>query len=340
MAHVAKYTNIQSGHLLNHYNRAEEKDCNRSNEDIDKAKTKDNYNLMKREVTPQAYYKSRLDELYKLDRADVKTMCDWVITLPKDYNGNEKEFFIHAVDFLNERYGANNCVGAFVHCDEKQTHMHYSFIPVSPDKNLEHEQQEKVCAKEVLNRNDLKTFHDDLQKYLREKMPNREINVITGITQEQGRNMSVKEIKLQAKAEKLQEKEKEIAERETRLSKKEEKLKSKKKENLERTKELDRQKKELTQKEKGLEAKETEIYEREKNFDKYVTYREHYCSERGITEIQYERECYQAKLTNTLKPYPEMINPTLPKQERQELIDRYKEQQEHTHEHEKEMPKR
>ena len=49
MAHVAKYTNTQCGHLLNHYNRVNEKDCNRSNEDIDKTRTKENYNLMERE---------------------------------------------------------------------------------------------------------------------------------------------------------------------------------------------------------------------------------------------------------------------------------------------------
>ncbi len=252
MAHVAKYTNTQTGHLLNHYNRKNEKDCNRSNEDIDKTKTKENYNLMEREESPQEIYKNRLGELYNLGRADVKTMCDWVITLPKDYNGNEREFFIHTTDFLNNRYGENNCVGAFVHMDEKQPHLHYSFIPVSDDRNPQHEQQEKVCAKEVLTRNDLTTFHDDLQKYLRDRMPDREINIISGITKEQGRNMTVQEIKLNAKAERLKEKEKEVSDREERLTKKEEKLKEQKKQNLERQKELDKQKRELQQKEKSL----------------------------------------------------------------------------------------
>lgn len=46
MAHVAKYTQAQTGHLFNHYNRDKEKDCNRSNQDIDKSKTHENYNLM------------------------------------------------------------------------------------------------------------------------------------------------------------------------------------------------------------------------------------------------------------------------------------------------------
>ncbi len=298
MAHVAKYTNTQCGHLLNHYNRANEKDCNRSNEDIDKTRTKENYNLMEREETPQEIYKNRLDELYNLGRADVKTMFDWVITLPKDYQGDSREFFIHTTDFLNARYGAENCVGAFVHMDEKQPHMHYSSIPAVEDKNPNHEQREKVCAKEVLTRNDLQTFHDDLQRYLRERMPDREINIITGITKEQGRNMSVKEIKLQAKAERLKErkgtrkeKEKEVKEREERLTKKEEKLKEQKKQNLERQKEIDKQKRELQQKEIYLISKEKDLSEREKDiereeerqkeFNRYISIRENYCNDRG-----------------------------------------------------------
>ena len=61
----------------------------------------------------------------------------------------------------------------------------------------------------------------------------------------------------------------------------------------------------------------------------YLQYKSNYCADRGITEAQYERECFQAKLTKDLKPYPEMINPILPKEERQELIEKYKEHQKH-----------
>lgn len=95
-------------------------------------------------------------------------MCDWVVTLPKDFNGSSREFFTHVTDFLNTRYGAENCIGAFVHKDEKQPHLHYSFIPVSKDKNPAHEQSEKVCAKEVLTRKELTSFHDELQRLVLE----------------------------------------------------------------------------------------------------------------------------------------------------------------------------
>ena len=169
MAHVEKYTQSQVGHLFNHYNRDKEKDCNRSNESIDKNKTKDNYNLMEREQTPQEYFKQRLGEVYHMNRSDVNVMVDWIVTLPKDYDGDPKEFFQHTVDYLNDRYGADNCIGAFVHMDETTPHLHYSFIPVVPDERHK-DYDYKVNAKKVISRKELQNFHPDLQKYLREKM--------------------------------------------------------------------------------------------------------------------------------------------------------------------------
>ena len=52
----------------------------------------------------------------------------------------------------------------------------------------------------------------------------------------------------------------------------------------------------------------------------------------GLTQAQYEREYFQAHLTNSPKPYPEIANPTLSRQEREEIRLSHKEQQEHTHE--------
>ena len=351
MAHVAKYTQAQTGHLFNHYNRDKEKDCNRSNQDIDKSKTHENYNLMQREETPQEYFKSRLNQLYKIDRTDVKVMCDWVVTLPKDFNGSPREFFTHVTDFLNTRYGAENCIGAFVHEDEKQPHLHYSFIPVSKDENPAHEQAEKVCAKEVLTRKDLRTFHDDLQEHLRERMPDRNINVVTGITKEQGRNMTTKELKLQTQLERVNKKERELNECQQRLNQKEERLKTKQRDNLKRQKELDKEKSILEQREKGIKSKEKDLSDREQDIDReiqrqkgfrdYLQYKANYCADRGITEAQYERECFQANLTGNLKPYPEIANPALSKEERKEIRNGYIEhQKEQEHTQERAVPSR
>lgn len=53
MTHVAKYTDTQIWHLINHYNRKNKKDCNRSNEDIDKTRTKENYNINGKRRNPK-----------------------------------------------------------------------------------------------------------------------------------------------------------------------------------------------------------------------------------------------------------------------------------------------
>src|SRR5699024_4018561 len=55
-----------------------------------------------------------------------------------------------------------------VHNDETTPHMHFAFMPVTDDEKRE---REKVSAKEVLNRNELKSFHQDLDNHLKERIP-------------------------------------------------------------------------------------------------------------------------------------------------------------------------
>src|SRR5699024_194930 len=52
--------------------------------------------------------------------------------------------------------------------DETTPHMHFAFMPVTYD---EKKRREKVSAKEVLNRNELKSFHQDLDNHLQERIP-------------------------------------------------------------------------------------------------------------------------------------------------------------------------
>ncbi|WP_205417714.1 plasmid recombination protein, partial [Escherichia coli] len=52
--------------------------------------------------------------------------------------------------------------------DETRPHMHFAFMPVVWD---EKKQQAKVSAKEVLTRKDLKTFHQDLDEFLKKEIP-------------------------------------------------------------------------------------------------------------------------------------------------------------------------
>ena len=80
---------------------------------------------------------------------------------------------------LDKRYGKENAVCAVVHYDETTPHLHYAFIPVTFD---EKKQREKVSAKEVLNRKDLQSFHDDLDKHLKENLPFYEKGILNNKT--------------------------------------------------------------------------------------------------------------------------------------------------------------
>ena len=143
---------------------------------IDPQKTHLNYNLAPRRGVEQIdFIRQRTTEARTLKRDDVNVMCSWVVTLPeyRHHNQNlhvspdkeqvERLFFERTYRFLCDRYGEQNVISAYVHKDEKTPHMHFAFVPVTEDKKRG---GEKVSAKEVITKNDLKTFHTDLERHL------------------------------------------------------------------------------------------------------------------------------------------------------------------------------
>ena len=86
--------------------------------------------------------------------------------------------------------------------------MHFAFVPVShgfkplrsePEISVEYK---KISAKEVVNRNDLRTFHKDLQKHL-EKVLGHEVSILNEATK--NGNKSIEELKRQSATERLEE---------------------------------------------------------------------------------------------------------------------------------------
>lgn len=203
--HVEKYTKSSVGHLLRHYNRTA---SNISNPDICADKTKLNYNLCKREQSDLSYYKKRLSQVKCQNRADVKTLCDWIITLPKkDFTEEqEQQFFQSAYNFMAKRYGEKNVVSAWVHKDEAgQPHMHFCFIPITMDKKRG---IEKVSAKEVLTRNELRAIHKEMETYM-EKVFGYDLGILNGATA--GGNRTITELKLQDVQKELKDKQEELS---------------------------------------------------------------------------------------------------------------------------------
>lgn len=152
-----------------HLNRKTE---NHSNKEIDIERSHLNYDLCEKEGDTLSRLQSRLDEVYCMKRKDVKACCEWVVTLPTELEEKgpeaQRQFFEKTYEFLAGRYGKENVVSANVHVDETTPHMHFDFVPVVWD---EKKQREKVSAKEVLTRNELKSFHQDLDNFLKKEIP-------------------------------------------------------------------------------------------------------------------------------------------------------------------------
>lgn len=191
MAHVTKFTMAAVGNMTNHYSREADDMKPRKNINIDRSKTHLNYNLApERNVSQVEFIRQRLHEVKCQKRSDVKVMCDWVITAPKDLPADkEQQFFQSSYNFLQKKYGAENVVSAYVHKDETTPHLHFAFVPVTLDKKKGFA---KVSAKEVLSRSALQSFHKDLQKHLEKDLGCR-VNVLNEATK--AGNMTVPELK-------------------------------------------------------------------------------------------------------------------------------------------------
>lgn len=195
MASVKKFTHKAVKNMLRHNAREILKP---SNKDIDPARTHQNYKLspdwkfLSKQQTDYERYKFRLSQLHVFNRADVKTLAGWVVTAPKDLpREHHRAFFQETYAFLEFRYGKNNIVQAIVHNDEETPHLHFLFIPAVKDTKGRGITGEKVCANDVLTRQELREFHPALQKHLQDAGINA--RVMNGATA--AGNRTVKELK-------------------------------------------------------------------------------------------------------------------------------------------------
>lgn len=124
--------------MLNHYTRhagdPEQTKYRYANQDIDQTRTHLNYAIFARD-DPAAFVQSKIDEVDVKPKGGGKAtnvISDWVITLPKNpaLIGREREFFQTAYDHMLKTVPEKLIVGAWVHMDENQPHMHFCFCPM------------------------------------------------------------------------------------------------------------------------------------------------------------------------------------------------------------------
>ena len=166
----AKHKGNPARPLEAHHERQKEKYA--SNPDIDTAKSKYNFHIVKPEGRYYHFIQSRIEQAGCRTRKDSTRFVDTLITAsPEFFKGKPPKevqaFFQRAADFLIQRVGRENIVSAVVHMDEKTPHLHLTFVPLTEDNRL--------CAKEILgNRASLSRWQDDFHAYMVEKYPDLE----------------------------------------------------------------------------------------------------------------------------------------------------------------------
>lgn len=199
MAHLKKWSKAEAIKILAHNRRdAEAKGYYREN--IDNERSHLNYSLFDGSDDFVKRLEERGVKVYAANSTKRKppNYCVSVlITAPQEIKDNperEREFFEHCVKFLQERYGAENTVSALVHKDETTPHLHYLFTPVIQDKK--DNTKLKLCAKDVINRQELSVFHKDLQVYIDQKM-DMHVSILTDDAPSKT-NLSINALKLQS----------------------------------------------------------------------------------------------------------------------------------------------
>ena len=163
MAHCEKYKITAVAPMVAHYERSREGVLNREN--IDHTRTNLNYNLRPGgdvcERVQQAVH-THEQEAGKAVRKDANVMFDWVVTLPQDCpQERTEEFFESVVSFIEQRYGKDNILGAYVHMDETTPHVHVPVVPMMDGR---------LRASKMVNRNDLLRFHGELSEHVEQEL--------------------------------------------------------------------------------------------------------------------------------------------------------------------------
>lgn len=230
------------------------------------------------------------------DTANV--MCEWVVTFPFDYctptpcyiykkdkktvrkeDGGKpvakmynkpndpaqvKQFFDEVYDFVCERYGTENIMGAYVHMDEKTPQMHIDFVPeaISRKTGLR-----TVSSASRITRGELHSFHTDLDKRIESTLGMKKA-ILNGRTKG---DFTVEELKERERVEN------EIAERMLKAKEVEQRANDKYSDAIKLCDELDKQQEELTQEREEFYAERRKKTEELKEREKSVSDRENKC---------------------------------------------------------------
>ena len=165
VCHGEKYTKGAISKIERHNERL---NVQNGNQDIALERSHLNYRLM--ECTEKNYFAAviklvdaRNNPIGKKLRKDAVVLTEFIISSGNEFFDTlslerQREYFQSSMEYLESLFGKKNTIYAVVHNDEHTPHMHFGFVPMTKDN--------RVCAKEVINRNILRQIQEELPKHL------------------------------------------------------------------------------------------------------------------------------------------------------------------------------
>lgn len=138
----------------------------RTNLDIDKERSHENYDLVHDEKIDYNQHVKEIIESQKTGtrktRKDAVLVNELLVTSDKDFfdrldPAEQKRFFEESYKLFSERYGEQNIAYATVHMDEKTPHMHVGVVPMRDGK---------LQGKNVFNRQELLWLQDKFPEHM------------------------------------------------------------------------------------------------------------------------------------------------------------------------------
>ncbi len=149
-----------------------EKTRYKSNPDIDAARIKNDYHIIKPDKPYRAIIKDKLSSANCRIRKDSVLMVETILTASPEFMNDlpseeQKKFFRHATQFFEKEIGKENIISAIVHMDEKTPHMHLCFVPLTSDGHL--------SAKKIIgDRQRLCCWQDRYHAFMAKEFPDLE----------------------------------------------------------------------------------------------------------------------------------------------------------------------
>ena len=189
---VARIQKMKAGNLVGMGNHNQRLTDNHSNKYIDTERSYLNYDLVAGRTdnfkTDIEAYINENKASKRAVRKDAVLVNEWIITSDKDFfeqldEAETRKYFETAKQYFADNYGDENIRYAVVHMDEKTPHMHMGIVPFDDDK--------KLSAKRIFNRETLQRIQEELTQYLKENG----FDVQRGNKNKERKNLSVPEYK-------------------------------------------------------------------------------------------------------------------------------------------------